>query len=307
MPSPQAQEPKGSKKPRKPRAQPQLIDEPTWKAVEAAICIGGLGYSEAARKFGIEPHAIMMKAKRHGWAVPSRIAERTKALQARYKACESDRNSNEEVIQAVAQSWAERGEQHRLLAFQLAHDSLKTAAKRGLPIEDWRDADLADKTARRKAPSAGESNFVAWMLEFAAALSKSHCVPLVILDLSMPRMDGLEVQTIMNELSPALRVIIITARDDNLLHSAAMKAVLLISFLNPSTTTNCCGRCIVHSAPKKPFGPDSSPGIGHSGRVPRPLQRLRRMPAKRKPARPCSMTEERSATILRRTRSGNMS
>ena len=141
----------GIKRSRKRPRPPQAISPETWKAVEAAICIGGLGYSECGRKFNVSPHAIIMKAKRHGWAVPSRIAERTKALQARYKACESDRNSNEEVIQAVAQSWAERGEQHRLLAFQLAHNSLKRAAKRGLPIEDWRDADLADKTARRNA------------------------------------------------------------------------------------------------------------------------------------------------------------
>ena len=136
------------KKARKP---PQAIDEATWRNIEAAICIGGLGYSECGRKFSVSPHAIIMKAKRHGWAVPSKIAERTKALQARYKACESDRNSNEEVIQTVAESWTEKGEAHRALAFQLAHDSLRKAAKTGLPIENWRDADLADKTARRNA------------------------------------------------------------------------------------------------------------------------------------------------------------
>jgi hypothetical protein len=130
---------------------PQQISPETWKAVEAAVCIGGLGYTETGRKFDISPHAIIMKAKRHGWAVPSKIAERTKALQARYKECASDRNSNEEVIRTVAESWAEKGEQHRSLAFQLANDSLKAAAKEGLPIESWRDADLADKTARRNA------------------------------------------------------------------------------------------------------------------------------------------------------------
>ena len=129
----------------------QLIPPEVWRSIEAAVCIGGLGYSECGRKFNVSPHAIIMKAKRNGWAVPSKIAERTKALQARYKACESNRNSNEEVIQTVAQSWAERGEQHRALAFQLAHDSLKAAAKKGLPIESWRDADLADKSARRNA------------------------------------------------------------------------------------------------------------------------------------------------------------
>jgi two-component system, LuxR family, response regulator FixJ len=55
------------------------------------------------------------------------------------------------------------------------------------------------------------------------AYANKHRVPLVILDLSMPGLDGLEVQTILNELSPGSRVIIITARDDNSLHSAAIK------------------------------------------------------------------------------------
>jgi hypothetical protein len=132
----------------------QQISPQVWQAVEAAICIGGLGYSEAGRKFGIEPHAIMMKAKRHGWAVPSKIAKRVEALQksvTERAVCEANRHCNDQAVEIIAQSWAERGEQHRLLAFQLAHNSLKTAAKRGLPIEDWRDADLADKTARRNA------------------------------------------------------------------------------------------------------------------------------------------------------------
>ena len=139
-----------SKAEKKPRP-PQVISPETWKAVEAAICIGRLGYSECGSKFNVSPHAIMMKAKRHGWAVPSKIAERTKALQARYRACESDRNGNEEVIQAVAESWAERGEQHRAVAFDLAHTALREAARTGLPIESWRDVDLADKSARRNA------------------------------------------------------------------------------------------------------------------------------------------------------------
>jgi hypothetical protein len=55
------------------------------------------------------------------------------------------------VVDTIAKSWAERGEAHRAVAFQLAHDSLKAAAKKGLPIESRRDADLADKTARRNA------------------------------------------------------------------------------------------------------------------------------------------------------------
>jgi hypothetical protein len=143
-----------SRKTCKKAKKPQAIDSETWKTVEAAMCIGGLGYSEAGRKFGIEPHAIMMKAKRHGWPVPSKIAKRVEALQksvTERAVCEGNRACNDQAVEIIAQSWAERGEQHRLLAFQLAHNSLKTAAKRGVPITDWRDVDLADKTARRNA------------------------------------------------------------------------------------------------------------------------------------------------------------
>ena len=111
-----------------------------------------MGYSEAARRFGIRsPHAIIMRARRNKWPVPSRIEERTLALQERYKACEQHRNCNEEVIQTVAESWAERGEQHRALAFNLAHSELKASYKRGLPIEDWSAAEKADRMARRAA------------------------------------------------------------------------------------------------------------------------------------------------------------
>jgi hypothetical protein len=136
------------------KAHAQAISPETWKPIEAAICIGGLGYSEAGRKFGIEPHAIMMRAKRHGWAVPSKIAKRVEALQksvTERAVCERNRACNDKVVDTIAESWAERGEKHRALTFDLAHNALREAAKKGLPIESWRDADLADKTARRNA------------------------------------------------------------------------------------------------------------------------------------------------------------
>ena len=150
--------PAGSQKKlrKKPKA-PQKIPAQVWVAIEKACC-GGLGYSECARKFGVSVFAIMQRSKRNNWPVGSRIQRRVEALQEarykareRYKPYEQQRNSNAQVTEAIAESWAERGEQHRAVAFQLAHDSLKAAAKKGLPIESWRDADLADKTARRNA------------------------------------------------------------------------------------------------------------------------------------------------------------
>ena len=97
----------------------------------------------------------MMKAKRHGWALPSMIAKRVEALQksvTERAVCEGNRACNDQAVEIIAQSWAEKGEAHRShRVSMLAHDSLKAAAKKGLPIESWRDADLADKSARRNA------------------------------------------------------------------------------------------------------------------------------------------------------------
>ena len=122
-----------SQKARKKPKEPQVIDSETWQAVEAAICVGGLGYTECGRKFNISPHAIMMKAKRHGWAVPSKITKRVEALQksvTERAVCERSRACNDKVVDVFAESWAERGEAHRAVAFQLAHDSRKAAAKK---------------------------------------------------------------------------------------------------------------------------------------------------------------------------------
>ena len=141
---------KTCKKPKKPQA----IDSDTWKTVEAAMCIGGLGYSEAGRKFGIEPHAIMMKAKRHGWALPSMIQKRVEALQksvTERAVCKGNRACNDQAVEIIAQSWLQKAEQHRSLAFDLAHSSLKIAAKTGLPVTDWAEAEKADRMARRSS------------------------------------------------------------------------------------------------------------------------------------------------------------
>lgn len=133
--------PSGSqKKPAKPAAPRQKISRETWAAIKSA-CISGMSYAEASRAFGIRiPETILMKSKREHWPTPNRVEQRSRALQTNVLATET-----------LAANWVEKAEQHRALAFQLAHDSLKAAARKGLPIESWRDADLADKSARRNA------------------------------------------------------------------------------------------------------------------------------------------------------------
>jgi hypothetical protein len=131
-----------SAKKRKKHKSPQAIEPATWDAVKAA-CMAGIGYSEAARVFGIRsPHAIIMKSRRDRWPIPNRVEQRAQELQARLQrrseAAQERRNGNDATTETLAQSWTEKGEAHRALAFQLAHDSL-------------RKADLADKTAHRNA------------------------------------------------------------------------------------------------------------------------------------------------------------
>lgn len=58
-------------------------------------------------------------------------------------------HANEEVTQSLAESWAEKGDQHRALAFSLAHTSLQKASVE--PPQTWRDVELADRIARRAA------------------------------------------------------------------------------------------------------------------------------------------------------------
>ena len=117
--------PSGSqKKSAKPAASRQKISRETWAAIKSA-CISGMSYAEASRAFGIRiPETILMKSKREHWPVPNRVEQRSRALQTNVLATET-----------LAANWVEKAEQHRALAFQLAHDSLKAAAKKGLPIE----------------------------------------------------------------------------------------------------------------------------------------------------------------------------
>lgn len=135
--------------------EPQFIEPKTWQAVEKAVC-AGLGYSEAARRFGIDsPHAIIMRARRNRWPVQSRIVERAKALQEsvteRATVTKAIRAANDKATESLAQSWAEKGEQHRAMAFQMAHTALKRATEAPPAIEDSADMERADKMARRAA------------------------------------------------------------------------------------------------------------------------------------------------------------
>jgi FixJ family two-component response regulator len=51
-----------------------------------------------------------------------------------------------------------------------------------------------------------------------------HCPELAVIDMVMPDMNGLEVQTRLRRLSPSTRVIVLTAKDDPAVRRIAMNA-----------------------------------------------------------------------------------
>jgi two-component system response regulator HydG len=54
--------------------------------------------------------------------------------------------------------------------------------------------------------------------------AKIHRVPVAVIDVWMPLMNGLEVQSRLHELSPTTRVIIFTGKDDPRVRSTALNA-----------------------------------------------------------------------------------
>ena len=62
---------------------------------------------------------------------------------------------------------------------------------------------------------------------------RAHAVPLVVLDIWMEEMSGLEVQAQLSALSPQTRVIIITGREDQTAKLAALQLGVIAFFTKP--------------------------------------------------------------------------
>jgi len=63
--------------------------------------------------------------------------------------------------------------------------------------------------------------------------AKTHRTPVAVLDIWMPAMNGLEVQTRLREISPSTRVIVFTGKDDQLARTTALKAGASAFFIKP--------------------------------------------------------------------------
>ena len=67
----------------------------------------------------------------------------------RYKPYEQQRSSNAQVTEAIAESWAEKGEAHRSLIYGMTNTALQKVVRNPPPLESWSDIERADKAGRR--------------------------------------------------------------------------------------------------------------------------------------------------------------
>jgi FixJ family two-component response regulator len=63
--------------------------------------------------------------------------------------------------------------------------------------------------------------------------AQTYCPRVAVIDIKMPVMDGLEVQTRLRDISPATQVIVLTGKDDPAIRSTAMQAGASGFFLKP--------------------------------------------------------------------------
>jgi two-component system response regulator FixJ len=63
--------------------------------------------------------------------------------------------------------------------------------------------------------------------------ARIHRSPVAIIDIWMPLMNGLEVQSRLHDVSPSTRVIIFTGKEDALVRTTAMKAGACAFFIKP--------------------------------------------------------------------------
>ena len=63
--------------------------------------------------------------------------------------------------------------------------------------------------------------------------AKTHRTPVAVIDVWMPLMNGLDVQSRLSEISPSTRVIIFTGKDDPLVRATALNAGASAFFSKP--------------------------------------------------------------------------
>jgi hypothetical protein len=111
-----------------------------WVLVQEAVCKLGFSQREAAQRYSLPYETVKKRCQREEWPIPAKVQAAVPIL-----------SRNREIALKEAESWLEKGENHRQEAFRLASEAVKRAGKAPPEINDWADLERADKMARRAA------------------------------------------------------------------------------------------------------------------------------------------------------------
>lgn len=112
-----------------------------WVAIQDAATAECLNIQELSARFNVAEGTIRKRVNRGKLTLVVRMIG---AIQKR-----AAEKAAENVLAKKADEWLEKGENHRKVAFDLAHDSLKLMRPKA--PRNFREAELADKIARRAA------------------------------------------------------------------------------------------------------------------------------------------------------------
>jgi hypothetical protein len=111
-----------------------------WELAKEAVCSHGILQKEAAARYGLSYDALRQRSAREKWPTMEKLSRVV-----------TEKSLNEKKLEMAAETWLEKGEIHRGMAFKVAHKAVKQAMLAPPEVKDWADLERADKMARRAA------------------------------------------------------------------------------------------------------------------------------------------------------------
>lgn len=119
-----------------------------WASIRRSI-EGGADCVQTARVFAVSAKTLQQRARREGWLSPEKVQKTLESGSGAREAFLRLNPQNASVIEAVALTLQAKGELHRKIVFEKAHEAVKKAAMG--PIVKWSDLAIADTIARKAA------------------------------------------------------------------------------------------------------------------------------------------------------------
>jgi len=107
----------------------------------------GVPIKVLSTEYDIDEGTIRQRSKRENWLTPVRMQNKLATLSRKVPGTSSEPpdsekkdGDNTKVVELIAQTWAEKGEQVRQLAWHIGQSSLRGLDKTGIPVKDAGDA-----------------------------------------------------------------------------------------------------------------------------------------------------------------------